>query len=164
MTTAAVNRFTAMDKARAAIKAKSYCPYGCDVRQVDEKGYCRHLVGFCADGKTVELRERFRGTHERTGVLTRPLLGDDDIVETWPGHKHAPSGDNPAVGKGGQIAPSQTKRVYRKLGRAPVEENDTRYDRRPESRDYYNDIPEGDEFAPEVDESELEQLAARKTK
>ncbi|MES2155749.1 MAG: hypothetical protein V4510_11495 [bacterium] len=30
------------------------CPYGCGVRDLDENGYCKHLVGFSNDGRTYE--------------------------------------------------------------------------------------------------------------
>lgn len=34
-------------KSRAAMGEKvNFCPFGCEDREVDEHGYCRHLVGF----------------------------------------------------------------------------------------------------------------------
>lgn len=33
---------------------KNYCPFGCTKEALDEYGYCRHLIGFSADGKTFE--------------------------------------------------------------------------------------------------------------
>lgn len=32
----------------------NFCPFGCDVEDLDENGYCYHLVGFTNDGKMME--------------------------------------------------------------------------------------------------------------
>jgi hypothetical protein len=42
-------------KAKAKIgQVINVCPYGCKGRQLDENGYCRHLVGFTRDKETYE--------------------------------------------------------------------------------------------------------------
>lgn len=37
---------------------QNLCPFGCEDDQLDEWGYCRHLVGFTNDNKIMELRQR----------------------------------------------------------------------------------------------------------
>ncbi len=36
----------------------NFCPFGCDGPDLDEHGYCPHLVGFTTDGRTYEPRVR----------------------------------------------------------------------------------------------------------
>lgn len=83
------------------------CPCGC--RAVDENGYCRHLVGFTTDGKTMEIRELIRDheSYEMTGRKTEPVLKTDKIVQI------------PAAGapRGTYLA---TARVYRAGAKAPI--------------------------------------------
>lgn len=57
---------------RAKSKAKqgekiNACPFGCDVKNLDDHGYCRHLIGFTNDGKTYEPMIR-RGGKRRVEV------------------------------------------------------------------------------------------------
>jgi len=39
----------------------NFCPYGCEDGDLDEHGYCRHLVGFTNDGKLFEPMYRTEG-------------------------------------------------------------------------------------------------------
>lgn len=39
---------------RAAIGTDNHCPFGCEVSELDDHGYCDHLVGFTNDGKVIE--------------------------------------------------------------------------------------------------------------
>lgn len=32
----------------------NFCPHGCTTEELDDNGYCRHLVGFTKDKKTME--------------------------------------------------------------------------------------------------------------
>lgn len=32
----------------------NFCPFGCTVEDIDENGYCDHVIGFTNDGKTYE--------------------------------------------------------------------------------------------------------------
>jgi|HubBroStandDraft_2_1064218.scaffolds.fasta_scaffold65285_2 hypothetical protein len=42
-------------KAKSRAKGKvNACPFGCTMQQLDDNGYCRHLVGFTTDRKTME--------------------------------------------------------------------------------------------------------------
>lgn len=34
------------------------CPFGCRGKDLDDYGYCKHLVGFSPDGKALEVLER----------------------------------------------------------------------------------------------------------
>ena len=44
------------EKHKAARKGEKYnaCPYGCQLDDLDDHGYCRHLIGFSNDQKTFE--------------------------------------------------------------------------------------------------------------
>lgn len=64
------------------------CPCGCGIPQMNSNGYCKHLVGFTLDRKTVELREFVGGKetfedhrYERVGVKTREIEPADIMVE-----------------------------------------------------------------------------------
>lgn len=35
-------------------KKANACPYNCEIQDLDESGYCDHLIGFSNDGKTFE--------------------------------------------------------------------------------------------------------------
>ena len=42
-------------KSRSNLGEKvNFCPHGCQVEDLDDNGYCRHLIGFTNDGKTYE--------------------------------------------------------------------------------------------------------------
>jgi len=68
---------SAHEEARAALSktARNYCPLGCVAEELDEYGYCHHLVGFTADRKTLEpiaplYRTMNDGTPFNTGFKT----------------------------------------------------------------------------------------------
>lgn len=43
----------------------NFCPYGCTDEEIDENGYCRHLIGFTTDGKNMEpMRYNERGLRQ----------------------------------------------------------------------------------------------------
>lgn len=72
----AKNRVTDGDKVNA-------CPFGCQVPDLDENGYCRHLVGF-ADGDLTKF-EPLRGPNEFghrvvDGSDPQPVLRSDRLV------------------------------------------------------------------------------------
>lgn len=66
-------------KLRASLGEKvNFCPFGCGTHDLDEQGYCRHLVGFTTDGKSMEpLAEvdRFGNPVATPGAGTRKVLG-----------------------------------------------------------------------------------------
>jgi hypothetical protein len=42
-------------KGKAASGEKpNFCPHGCTDEELDDNGYCRHLIGFTTDGKIME--------------------------------------------------------------------------------------------------------------
>lgn len=65
---------------------KNHCPYGCE--SVDERGYCRHLVGFTNNGKTLEPIIYIKDKDgEQTGLVvvrggkkTQPVEKGDKLV------------------------------------------------------------------------------------
>lgn len=74
------------------------CPFRCTHKDVNPHGYCKHLVGFTEDGRTIEMRELV-GTRERCGHLTDEVKASDVIVPMA----------------------TTTSRVYRKDGNAPFD-------------------------------------------
>ncbi len=42
------------ERANILGEVQNHCPFGCTKGELDEYGYCSHLVGFTNDGKTVE--------------------------------------------------------------------------------------------------------------
>jgi hypothetical protein len=94
---------------------KYLCPFGCMEDRSDDNGYCRHLVGFTDDRKTVELRTRTISNrtgqmHEQTGILVRGASPGDKVVGTMPGR----------INKNRQHTPPTSFRVYRADGKAPI--------------------------------------------
>lgn len=69
------------------------CPYGCDMEDIDDNGYCKHLVGFTNDGKGMEpmvmddrgrrmVRVKSEITDEgKTRRLLEPVLKTDKLVK-----------------------------------------------------------------------------------
>ncbi len=39
----------------------NFCPFGCEDGDLDDNGYCRHLIGFTNDGKLYEPMVRRKG-------------------------------------------------------------------------------------------------------
>lgn len=52
------------------------CPFGCDDGDLDEHGYCRHLVGFTPPGRR-DVYEHMPPPEEGAGVLRRAVDGND---------------------------------------------------------------------------------------
>lgn len=65
----------------AKVAVENLCPFGCDHTELDEQGYCRHLVGWTDDGKQMEVRERLpSGIGERVLPSRQPVKKGDKIV------------------------------------------------------------------------------------
>ncbi len=75
------------------------CPFGCteDSPSMNEHGYCQHLVGWSADGKTYERRERIVNTSSEICRGSYAIQKTDTCVAMQSG-----------------------LRVYREKGKAPV--------------------------------------------
>lgn len=59
-----------------ASKIDNHCPFGCCLADLDEHGYCRHLVGFTNDGKTYEAQIRGpRGLRQVDAIETDTRTG-----------------------------------------------------------------------------------------
>lgn len=57
-------------------KAENHCPCGCEAADLDEHGYCRHLVGFSSNGKTFEAQIRgARGLRQVDATMFDPKTG-----------------------------------------------------------------------------------------
>lgn len=57
------------------------CPFGCTDPELDDNGYCRHVVGFTNDGVTYEPFEM--GPHGRRqvrGDKPQPIMPKDKLV------------------------------------------------------------------------------------
>lgn len=50
----------------------NFCPFGCPDHRLDEVGYCRHLIGFSKDQKTVQPMRR-RDKDKRRQVFGREV-------------------------------------------------------------------------------------------
>jgi hypothetical protein len=65
-------------KTRASTGEKvNFCPFGCEMDDLDEQGHCRHLIGYTTDGKHMEplLEVRGRRTVQvRKDAEGRPVL------------------------------------------------------------------------------------------
>ncbi len=79
------------------------CPFGCTIEDLDDNGYCHHLVGFTNDGKAMEPMVVDEKTQKR--VVRVPLKDGKPIL--------AP------VLKGDHLEPiSVSSRVYRDTAKA----------------------------------------------
>ncbi len=62
----------------------NFCPFGCAIADLDDNGYCRHLVGFTEDRKEMEpmvMGEGFlAGRKQVRGDLKEPVRGSDQFV------------------------------------------------------------------------------------
>lgn len=64
-----------------AVRGKvNACPFGCDFKDLDDHGYCRHLIGFSNDGKRFEPMIRDPGTGRR---IVRCRQRPTDEVAEW---------------------------------------------------------------------------------
>lgn len=92
-------RLADMPRNRMRVKPRfpEICPCGCKLADMNDKGYCKHLVGWTLDRKIVELRETFgTGQYERCGVETRPIDPKNDIIvemETMTARVYQTQGD-----------------------------------------------------------------------
>lgn len=65
----------------------NFCPFGCEVEDLDDNGYCKHLVGFTEDGKAFEpMREDknkdgSQGRRKVFGAEKKPVLKTDQLVQ-----------------------------------------------------------------------------------
>lgn len=70
-------------KARAGLGEKvNACPFGCQTEDLDDLGYCDHLVGFTTDGKTYEpMFTDDRGRKKVMGGQPRKVQPGDKLVQ-----------------------------------------------------------------------------------
>lgn len=57
------------------------CPFGCSDENLDQNGYCYHLVGFSADQKTMEPMVLENGFRVVRGKQRQPLKKGDKLVK-----------------------------------------------------------------------------------
>lgn len=93
-TTAPLDRFKAVRKglnhsrlmqlkaATPAGETVNVCPFGCEDHELDDRGYCGHLVGFYRGGKTYEPRKMvplFKGSPTKIEIVdgSKPELMKD---------------------------------------------------------------------------------------
>jgi len=60
----------------------NFCPYGCNDEELDEQGYCFHLIGFSPDGKKLERNVVGEDGRVRTIAPVRKVNGRFSIVHT----------------------------------------------------------------------------------
>lgn len=71
----------AMAKASTGEKVNA-CPFGCQVEDLDDNGYCDHLMGFTNDGKTMEpMVKDHRERRVVQGAHPQPVLKKDVLVQ-----------------------------------------------------------------------------------
>lgn len=60
----------------------NFCPFGCETEDLDDNGYCRHLVGFSNDGKSFEAMVTDQKTGRRSvmGSRVAPVEKGDKLV------------------------------------------------------------------------------------
>lgn len=112
----------------------NFCPYGCTA--LDENGYCRHLVGFSDDGKSLEPLEavRMRSRKDEDGNT----VAGEFVRWRVNGRKRQP------VQKGDKLVNPETPQLDKGI---------VTMAKRWVSARVYRDVPE-------VSEEELEQLTA----
>lgn len=60
----------------------NFCPFGCEQDDIDEHGYCRHLVGFTNDGKQMEpMIHDDQGRKVVQGAKKEPVLKTDKLIQ-----------------------------------------------------------------------------------
>lgn len=63
------------------VDKENYCPFKCNEQQLDEHGYCCHLIGFTNRGKAMELvTYNQRGEIQVNGSLVEKVLKTDKLV------------------------------------------------------------------------------------
>jgi hypothetical protein len=82
------------ERANILGEVSNHCPFGCDKGELDEYGYCQHLVGFTNDKKTMETLQLWKRQNQKTGEWAetgdkfvsgqrkhvKPVLETDTIV------------------------------------------------------------------------------------
>lgn len=70
-----------MEDGRIPANITNHCPFGCEAVDLDDYGYCQHLVGFSNDGKVMEqvkshpkTKERFVDGRSQASVLKGDIL------------------------------------------------------------------------------------------
>jgi ferredoxin-thioredoxin reductase catalytic subunit len=58
----------------------NFCPFGCQDDELDEQGYCYHLIGFSPDGKKLELNKVGEDGRVRTIAPVKKVNGRFTIV------------------------------------------------------------------------------------
>lgn len=58
----------------------NFCPFGCEEHELDERGYCPHLVGFSNDGKTMEPFVQKGDQRVVVGERPEPVRKGDKLV------------------------------------------------------------------------------------
>ena len=88
-------------KAKSRGNKVNACPFGCDLEDLDDLGYCKHLVGFTTDKKTYEpMRRREDGRLQVYGEEKKPLQPGDKLVEITLSHRvYRQQADKQAVDK-----------------------------------------------------------------
>ncbi len=60
----------------------NFCPFGCEQDDMDDHGYCDHLIGFSNDGKTYEpMVKDERGHRVVRGGRPAPVQRTDKLVQ-----------------------------------------------------------------------------------
>lgn len=95
------------------------CPFGCTEKQIDDHGYCRHLVGFTNDKATYEPMLRVEGGRRRVQV---PMVIDREESAGMEQGEQILKPDLPKCQKGDQFVQISTSwRVYRDVVAVKVE-------------------------------------------
>lgn len=79
-----ISTLTPLMKAKAADlmgEGVNFCPFGCDLSDLDDHGYCSHLVGFSNDGKVMEPFVVEKGKKVVKGDRLQPVLKGDKLVQ-----------------------------------------------------------------------------------
>jgi hypothetical protein len=63
------------------------CPFGCALEELDESGYCRHLVGFTSDRKFYEPMVLNKKTGRRQVHVNLKLVGTRAVPDLLPVQK-----------------------------------------------------------------------------
>lgn len=60
----------------------NFCPFGCTMDDIDDHGYCDHLVGFTNDGKQMEpmVKDGVTGRRVVMGAQKKPVQKGDVLV------------------------------------------------------------------------------------
>lgn len=66
----------------------NFCPYGCEVGELDDNGYCYHLVGFTTDGVFYEpLRLKLNGERFTDGTMKQRVRASDKVIQITVSHR-----------------------------------------------------------------------------